>query len=139
MGEQNYFNALGSVTGAGMQGLQGLGQYGGSTIGGMGGTLSGLASGALGEAAGQTQKGTGVMSLLGGLFSDVRLKDNIKFTGNYSPKGYEIYTWTWNDAAEKLGLSGDSEGVIADKVEMVDPDAITLDESGYKKVNYERV
>ena len=94
------------------------------------------------QAAMQQQQGTGLLTAGVGLlsmFSDIRLKDNIKATGDKSAKGHEIYTWDWNDIAEGLGLTGSGKGVIADKVELKDPDAITIDESGYKKVDYARV
>ncbi|MEL7286259.1 MAG: hypothetical protein AAGJ57_01475 [Pseudomonadota bacterium] len=140
--QMNQFNVLGAISGKGLQGSQGLGTFGGNTISGMAGTLSGIGTNALNAAAAQKQQGAGLLSAGAGLlaaFSDIRLKDNIEFTGKRSPKGHEIYTWDWNEEAEKLGLTGKGEGVIADKVEAKDPKAVTIDESGFKKVNYARV
>ena len=72
-------------------------------------------------------------SILGGLFSDERLKTNIKKVGRVN--GFNWYSWTWNDVAEKLGLSGDSHGVLAQEVEQVKPELVG-EREGYKTVNY---
>lgn len=138
----NYFNALGALSGQGIQGSSGLGSFGGDTISGMAGTLSGIGTGALNAAAQQTQRGTGLLSAGIGLlsaFSDVRLKKNIKATGEYTERGNEIYTWDWNEKAKKLGLAGSGRGVIADHAEQVTPTAVSTDKSGYKVVDYARV
>lgn len=138
----NQFNALGAISGMGLQGNQGLGTFGGNTLSGMAGTMSGIGTGMMNSAAAQQQQATGLLGAgIGALaaFSDVRLKDNIKATGKKTPKGHEIYTWDWNEIAEGLGLSGSDSGVIADKVELKDPEAVTIDESGYKKVDYARL
>lgn len=138
----NYFNALGALSGQGIQGSSGLGSFGGDTISGMAGTLSGIGTGALNAAAQQTQRGTGLLSAGIGLlpaFSDVRLKKNIKATGEYTERGNEIYTWDWNEKAEKLGLVGSGRGVIADHAEQVTPAVVSTDKSGYKVVDYARV
>jgi len=68
------------------------------------------------------------------LFSDERLKDDIELIGN--EKGYNIYTWTWNDLAKKLGITALNKGVIAQEVMKTNPDAVTLHDSGYYMVNY---
>lgn len=138
----NFFNVLGALSGQGMQGSQGLGTYGGNTLSGMSSTMSGIGTGALNAAANQSQTATGLMGLAGGLlaaFSDVRLKKNIKSTGEFTKNGNEIYTWEWNKEAEKLGLKGKGRGVIADHAESVTPSAVTKDKSGYKVVDYARV
>lgn len=142
----NYFNALGSLSNMGLQSNQGLGQFGGDTVGGIVNTLGGLGSLGLNEAAGKQQKQSGMWNTIGKVagaaamfFSDIELKDNIKFTGEYSKKGYPLYSWIWNEDAEKLGLHGNDEGVLADEVEQYDPSAIIYHESGYKKVDYARI
>lgn len=70
-------------------------------------------------------------------FSDRRLKSDIKQVGNIG--GHNIYTWNWNKEANKLGLKGSSKGVIAQEVMKSNPDAVTLDNSGYYKVNYSAI
>lgn len=138
----DYFNSLGAISGQGMQGISGLGNTGSGVLSGMTGTLSGLGSNALNAAALQQNATSGLLSAGTGLlaaFSDVRLKDNIKATGDKTKNGNEIYTWDWNKEAEKLGLKGKGRGVIADKAKDITPNAVHLDKSGYKKVDYARV
>tara|TARA_R110000772_G_scaffold78530_1_gene168422 strand:- start:149 stop:1180 length:1032 start_codon:yes stop_codon:yes gene_type:complete len=66
--------------------------------------------------------------------SDERLKDDIELIGN--EKGYNIYTWTWNKIAKKLGVNAPTKGVIAQEVMRTNPDAVALHDSGYYMVNY---
>lgn len=134
--QMDYFNTLGSISGAGMNATQNVASYGGDTMGGISSTMGGLASGGLNAAATQTNQQTGIIGMIGSMFSDKRLKDNIKFTGDYTEKGFRLYTWDWNENAKPLHLTGQSRGVIADEVEVTMPELITLDKSGYKVVNY---
>ena len=66
-------------------------------------------------------------------FSDPKLKTNIKQVGTIN--GFDWFTWDWNDVAAKLGLTGSSEGVMADKVKKTNPELID-EHSGYMTVNY---
>jgi len=71
---------------------------------------------------------------LGASLSDRNLKEDIKKVGELD-NGVEIFTWKWNNVAEKLGLSGTSKGVIAQKVIKQFPDAV--DATGmFMMVNY---
>jgi hypothetical protein len=101
-------------------------------------------AGGLGQTAGQVGGGLAFLKLaammgLGG--SDKRLKKNIR-KANISPfkrNGYkpDAYTWEWNDIAKKLyGYVGSSFGVIAQEIEKVIPEAVSVDENGYRVVNY---
>jgi hypothetical protein len=65
--------------------------------------------------------------------SDARLKSNVRKVG--SVNGFNWYSWTWNDTANAMGLSGESRGVIAQEVEAVAPHLIG-EIAGYKSVNY---
>ena len=65
--------------------------------------------------------------------SDVRLKRNIQQIGTVN--GFNWYRWEWNEAGNALGLSGPSQGVLAQEVEAVAPHLIS-DVGGYKAVNY---
>ncbi len=96
------------------------------------------------QAAGTTaanqakQDQTGQLLNLGltaaGLFSDSRLKKNIKKIGEV--KGVNWYSWEWNDIASKLGLSGASNGVIADEFKESRPELLS-EKDGYLQFNYE--
>ena len=69
--------------------------------------------------------------------SDIRLKSNVEYM--YDVNGNAWHSWTWNEDAEKLGLSGNGEGVIAQQVAITNPDAVVEDESGYLKVDYSKL
>lgn len=66
-------------------------------------------------------------------FSDGQLKKDIEYLG--IKNGHAWYRWTWNKLGEKLGLHGESEGVMAEKVEKYLPEAIGQ-KDGFKTVNY---
>ena len=66
--------------------------------------------------------------LAGGMFSDRRLKKNIKRIGTHA-LGIGLYTWDY--------LWGQPfSGVMADEVEKVMPEAVGVHPSGFKWVNY---
>lgn len=73
--------------------------------------------------------GLSIASLFGGggLFSDERLKSNIVKVGEH-PKGFGIYEY------DKFGQR--ERGVMAQEVQKVIPEAVTMHESGYLMVNY---
>ena len=63
------------------------------------------------------------------------LKDNIVKIGQH--KGYNLYMWTWNKfmpLKEMIGKS--SAGVLAQEVLQKQPELISIDDSGFYKVNY---
>ncbi len=66
--------------------------------------------------------------------SDIRLKENISHLGKSGK--YNIYSWDWNDKAKQLGIDDPTTGVIAQEVLSINPDAVTIDDSGYYLVNY---
>lgn len=68
--------------------------------------------------------------------SDPKLKTNRKVIGEKN--GFTLWSWDWNEFAAKLGLTGSSEGVMADEVLIKMPKAIGEHE-GYMTVNYEMV
>lgn len=65
--------------------------------------------------------------------SDRRLKSNLRATASHGP--LTVYRWTWNDEAKALGLVGDEVGFIADEVEKIMPEAVTM-KNGYQAVDY---
>ena len=67
--------------------------------------------------------------------SDIRLKEAIEYLGK-SSKGYNIYTWNWNDEAKKLGIDDPTTGVIAQEVQEIKPEAVRVGSHGYLMVNY---
>jgi hypothetical protein len=95
-----------------------------------------LAQGHIGAAqAKQAGSQTGFNNLLGlgqlgvaaygaGMFSDRRLKKNIKYLFQEGP--WRIYSWDWNTVAQKMGLTGSTIGCMADEVFPERPDAVTI-------------
>lgn len=89
-----------------------------------------------------SQSGSGFGQLLGTLggaalsnpqiFSDINLKENIKYVGEN--KGFSIYEY--NYVADKGLPVGKFEGVLAQDIEHSHPEAINYDATGYMKVNY---
>ena len=70
--------------------------------------------------------------------SDVELKDNIKKVGELEP-GVGWYTWDWNAKAKSMGAESEpAEGVIAQEVLEVKPNAVIV-KDGYYAVNYGKV
>lgn len=132
-----------SAFNAGLQGLQGLAQLpsNANNIAQMTGNIGNtLAQGRI--AAGQAQQ-SGFGALLGagtnlaaGIYSDARLKTNVKPAGERN--GFPWYTWEWNDEAASLGLFGNDEGHMAHEVMQSRPDAISL-KGDYLTVNYKEL
>lgn len=136
----------------GAEGLLGFGQFGlgaarspqelqASLLQGSGahaGALAGLGQQrgeAQGDFFGSLASGIGT---LGGLFSDARLKDNIEFIS--TENGHNVYTWDWNAEADKIGASSSPNyGVLAQEVMDTNPDAVSVDKSGYYKVDYSQI
>jgi hypothetical protein len=91
---------------------------------------------ALGQAVGAA--GT-IMTGLGAMgYSDIDLKTNIKKVGELEPNiGW--YTWDWNDKGKALGAESEpAEGVLAQEILEVKPDAVIV-QDGYYAVDYSKV
>tara|TARA_A100001388_G_scaffold270083_1_gene247196 strand:- start:6770 stop:8029 length:1260 start_codon:yes stop_codon:yes gene_type:complete len=90
------------------------------------------ALGQLVGAAGTLMTGYGAMQ------SDVDLKENITKIGELEP-GIGWYTWDWNDKGKAIGVESEpSEGVLAQEVLEVKPDAVVV-KDGYYAVDYAKV
>jgi hypothetical protein len=86
-----------------------------------------LLSGAMGAA--------GAAGGFGNLFSDVTLKEDIRFV-NEDDGGNRWYTWDWNVEAKELGIDQPTYGVLAQEVRVYNPEAVTVGPQGYLMVNY---
>jgi hypothetical protein len=71
------------------------------------------------------------------LFSDVNTKQNIVKVGSL-PNGLNLYTFEYKDEFKNHPKAGHGLqfGVMAQEVEKVIPEAVSLDKSGYKVVDY---
>jgi len=70
-------------------------------------------------------------------FSDVNTKKNITKVGSL-PNGLNLYTYEYKDEFKDDSKAGHGLqfGVLAHEVEKVIPEAVSVDKSGYKVVNY---
>jgi hypothetical protein len=115
-------------------GISGVGQTLGQGVMGSAQTLAqGQVAGAQAQQAGLGGLLTAGLGAAGLAFSDPRLKTNVQAQGERS--GHKWYSWTWNKAAEALGLKGDSEGVMAHEVLATHPEHVST-RDGYMVVNY---
>ena len=92
------------------------------------------------------QKPSGFSQALGALgsaasiyaASDVELKENIKKVGELEP-GVGWYTWDWNETGKSIGAESEpAEGVLAQEVLEVKPDAVMV-KDGYYAVDYGKI
>lgn len=131
---------------SGLQGLAGLPSYApqiAQQTGAIGQTL-GQGQVAAGQAlqTGQQQQFGSLMGLgqlgLGAayMFSDRRLKKNIKRIGEV--KGIPWYRFTWNKIAEQLGLSGECQGTMAEIANDLIPESVVM-KDGFMMVNYTKL
>jgi hypothetical protein len=99
-----------------------------SQVGNTTGTQTQPGPGILGGIAGLAS-GIGSLFAKGGLFSDRRLKDNIKKVGTLD-NGLPVYSYNYKgDLTPRIGL-------MADEVEKVHPEAVAVHPSGFKMVHY---
>jgi hypothetical protein len=120
----NQVNLLGQTTAGqvGANNLQAQGEAAGAkNLLGLGTSLLGLGTG------GGSTVGGSLLSGLGSLFSDRRLKSNIRRIGT-AHNGLPLYEYTIFGQRQR--------GVMADEAEKVMPAAVTTHPSGFKMVNY---
>ena len=67
------------------------------------------------------------------MMSDERLKTNIEL--QRVENGYNIYTWDWIEGHDY----GYNEGVIAQEVLEVNPEAVVMMDNGYYAVDYSKL
>jgi hypothetical protein len=67
--------------------------------------------------------------------SDIRTKENIKAIG-YLPNGLPVYEYEYKPEWKDEAGHGKFIGVMAQEVELVQPEAVITRPDGYKMVNY---
>jgi hypothetical protein len=125
--DANIFNLLGSV---GKMGTSGGGTVGGNLFGsfGSGGSIPGsVGPTSVGGAPLSGSSGSGLFGLLGSIFSDPRLKEDIASVGKLYD-GQEVYKYRY------IGSPVWQIGLMAPDVEKAVPEAVN-DVGGYKAVN----
>lgn len=80
----------------------------------------------------------GVIAGVAAFISDERLKQNITTIpgSEYEKIGLRGVTWVWNEKAQALGMRGKEQGVIAQEVEKIYPEAVMQGSDGYRRVYY---
>jgi hypothetical protein len=127
----------------GLSGLAQLPSYATQIAGGTAGVGQTLGQGIIGSQQSKAATEAALIQQLAGVgqtvaaFSDIDLKENVKYIGEEN--GYPVYTWKWNKTANAKGLYGYGNGVIADDLELINPDAVILDNEGFKKVRYDLI
>jgi hypothetical protein len=74
--------------------------------------------------------GAGIMA-----FSDIRMKENIKQI-HWLPNGLPVYEFEYKPEYKDQAGHGKFVGVMAQEVELVQPEAVITNADGYKMVNY---
>jgi hypothetical protein len=74
--------------------------------------------------------GAGIMA-----FSDIRMKENIKQI-HWLPNGLPVYEFEYKPEYKDRAGHGKFVGVMAQEVELVQPEAVITNADGYKMVNY---
>jgi len=69
------------------------------------------------------------------LFSDVRMKENIKLIKRM-PNGLNLYEFEYKKEFKEIAGHGKFQGVLADEAEKLYPRAVQVESNGYKSVNY---
>jgi len=80
--------------------------------------------------------GLGLEAYKSGMFSDKRLKTNIKKIGTVN--GFNFYSFDWNHIANMLGLKGSTFGCIADEVIKIAPEAVII-KNNFMMINYSTI
>ncbi|HSI52902.1 MAG TPA: tail fiber domain-containing protein [Ramlibacter sp.] len=73
-----------------------------------------------------------------GMASDRRLKHEIVRVGDH-PAGFGLYLFSYLPAHRDRCGHGRHFGVMADEVEQVIPEAVTVGQDGFKSVHYDRL
>ena len=132
------FNRLAGLAGIAQTTTAQQGQLGQQFAGDISSTLTQAANA---RAAGQQAQQQATSNLVGtaaGLagtfFSDKRLKENIEQIDELE-NGLSWYSWNWTNAAKEIVGDQRSEGVMADEVKEMFPEAVSM-KQGYLVVNY---
>jgi hypothetical protein len=141
--QQQLANLLG-----GFQGAFGTAQAIGGIEQGLIGQAAGLEEAVRKAQYGAAQAGSALQTpqrtdygMLGGFLSglsDVRLKENITKIGKIGDINF--YSWNWSDKAIEMGAENNpTVGVMAQELLQVMPEAVTMAEDGYYRVDYSKV
>lgn len=72
------------------------------------------------------------------LQSDIRVKENITRIGEH-PAGFGLYRFDYKPQFQSAGKYGRQFGVMAQEVEKVLPEAVSIGADGYRQVDYAKL
>ena len=129
--QQNQFNRLSSLTGGAQTNIGNVGQFGQASTSNITNLLAQQgqagASGILGGQQAQAQGVQNAASIAAAVFSDERLKTNIKEIGRLGK--LKLYSWIWKDSGKS------DKGLIAQQVQKVLPQFV-IEKGGFLAVDY---
>jgi hypothetical protein len=76
-----------------------------------------------------------VWKAITGFLSDIRTKENIKYIRTLK-NGLNVYSFEYKKEFKEIGGYGKHYGFMAQQVEKIFPNAVTIHSNGYKKINY---
>lgn len=153
--QQAQGQGLSNVVGGGAsnlaQLLSGIGDNINSQQGNYASLLAGLATNTANQGGNQTSSAqflnnSGIMKDIAALLqgagtaaaaSDFRLKENIRPAAVIN--GINFYHWDWNEAGKAIAGDQIGFGVIAQELINIKPEAVTIGDDGYLRVNYKMV
>ena len=111
-----------------------FGQQSAASQGGILGNIANAqASGQIGAANAQQQGISNILGIGALAFSDIRLKENVKFS--HVENGIRLYNWDWNEAAKGIVGNQKTSGPIAQELKKTHPELVFTDpETGFYKV-----
>lgn len=111
-----------------------FGQQSSAAAGGILGNIANAqAAGAVGAANAQQQATSNILGIGALAFSDIRLKENIRFS--HKENGIRMYNWDWKKSAQSIVGNQKTTGPIAQELKKTHPDLVVTDpETGYYKV-----
>jgi hypothetical protein len=78
---------------------------------------------------------TGMLQTGGNCGSDARIKENLVLIGTHH-LGFGLYLFDYKAEFQNIWGRGRQFGVVADEVETILPNAVSMHASGFKQVNY---
>lgn len=91
-----------------------------------------------GGSSGSMSDGTGIQTLAMGMISDPAAKENIVKVDTH-PAGFGLYLFDYKAEFRDVHGRDRQFGVMADEVEKIVPEAISVGDDGYRRVDYSKL
>jgi hypothetical protein len=127
---QNYFQNMYNLGTSGQNAANNLGQFGQNYAAQQAGVYQNLGNIYNEKNLATGASNQGILGGIGGLFSDITLKENIKPVG--TENGHNVYEFNYIGKPEKY------RGVMAQEIQKTNPDAVGM-RDGYLTVDYDKI